>query len=144
VFEFWINHPASEKCISHGPTLGITYALSAVNASADWALGTLPFFIVWDLNMKRTTKALVAGILAFAAMYAIYFHTARYQADYSVAGAPLLSFACFISVHSKTEKTFFVGRSAVQRWDFLVLTYCSRNHRCSYLEHCRARNRYNC
>jgi hypothetical protein len=113
VSEFWINHPASEKCISHGPTVGITYALAAVNASADWALGTLPFFIVWDLNMKRTTKALVAGILAFAAMYAIYFYAARYRADYSVVGAPLPSFAWFIFVRSQTDKTFYVGRSAV-------------------------------
>lgn len=68
VHEFWNNHPASSKCLPKGPTLGITYALAAVNASADWALGILPFFIVWDLEMKRTTKLLVAGILAFAAM----------------------------------------------------------------------------
>jgi hypothetical protein len=51
-----------------GPTLGITYALAAVNAAADWAFGTLPIFIVWDLEMKFKTKVLVAGILAFAAI----------------------------------------------------------------------------
>lgn len=68
VSEFWNNHPASAKCISAGPTKGITYALAAVNAAADWALGTLPLFIVWDLQMKMKTKALVAGILAFAAI----------------------------------------------------------------------------
>jgi hypothetical protein len=69
VSEFWNNHPASEKCIPKGPTLGITYALAALNAIADWALGLLPFFIVWGLEMKKKTKFLVAGILAFAAMY---------------------------------------------------------------------------
>ncbi|KAJ4342006.1 hypothetical protein N0V87_001332 [Didymella glomerata] len=42
--------------------------LMAVNAAADWILGTLPFFIVWDLQMKLKTKLLVAGILAFAAI----------------------------------------------------------------------------
>jgi hypothetical protein len=51
-----------------GPTLGITYALAAVNAAADWAFGTLPLFIVWDLKMKLKTKLLVGGILAFAAI----------------------------------------------------------------------------
>jgi hypothetical protein len=51
-----------------GPTLGITYALAAVNAAADWAFGILPLFIVWDLEMKLKTKLLVAGILAFAAI----------------------------------------------------------------------------
>jgi hypothetical protein len=68
VSEFWNNHPASDKCIPAGPTKGISYALAAVNAAADWVLGTLPFFIVWDLQMKLKTKALVAGILAFAAI----------------------------------------------------------------------------
>ncbi|KAH7093331.1 hypothetical protein FB567DRAFT_172568 [Paraphoma chrysanthemicola] len=65
---FWNKNPASDKCLPKGPTLGITYALAAVNAAADWAFGTLPFFIVWDLEMKLKTKLLVAGILAFAAI----------------------------------------------------------------------------
>jgi hypothetical protein len=42
--------------------------VAAVNAAADWAFGTLPFFIVWDLKMKLKTKLLVVGILAFAAI----------------------------------------------------------------------------
>jgi hypothetical protein len=65
---FWNHYPASEKCLPKGPTLGITYALAAVNAAADWAFGTLPIFIVWDLEMKFRTKVMVAGILAFAAI----------------------------------------------------------------------------
>lgn len=68
VSEFWLNHPASNKCIPEGPTTGITYALGAVNAFADWSFGILPFFIVWDLQMNMRTKTLVAGILAFAAI----------------------------------------------------------------------------
>jgi hypothetical protein len=68
VSEFWINHPASTKCLPKATTLGITYALAAVNAAADWAFGILPFFIVWDLKMKVKMKILVAGILAFAAI----------------------------------------------------------------------------
>ncbi|KAI8935515.1 hypothetical protein NX059_008086 [Plenodomus lindquistii] len=68
VAEFWDNHPASDKCLPKGPTLGITYALAACNAAADWAFGLLPFCIVWSLEMKLKTKLLVAGILAFAAV----------------------------------------------------------------------------
>lgn len=68
VSEFWNNHPSSSKCLPEGPTQGITYALAAVNAFADWAFGILPFFIVWNLQMTVKTKLLVAGILAFAAM----------------------------------------------------------------------------
>jgi hypothetical protein len=69
VSAFWNEHPASERCIHKGPTLAISYALAAINAVADWAFGLLPFFIVWGLEMRTKTKLLVAGILAFAAMY---------------------------------------------------------------------------
>ncbi|KAF2659888.1 hypothetical protein K491DRAFT_712185 [Lophiostoma macrostomum CBS 122681] len=68
VSEFWNVHPASEKCIPKSATLGLTYALAAINAFADWTFGTLPFLIVWDLQMSVKTKIMVAGILAFAAI----------------------------------------------------------------------------
>ncbi|KAF2676079.1 hypothetical protein K458DRAFT_322826 [Lentithecium fluviatile CBS 122367] len=68
VSEFWLNHPASSKCIPESPTTGITYALGAVNAFADWSFGTLPIFIVWDLQMNRKTKIMVVAILAFASI----------------------------------------------------------------------------
>ncbi|KAL6703667.1 hypothetical protein ACN47E_009441 [Coniothyrium glycines] len=89
---FWNEHPASPKCLPRGPTLGITYAIAAVNAAADWALGTLPFFIVWDLEMKTKTKFLVAGILAFAAIGStatvvrmFYIHTLMNGPDFLYA-----------------------------------------------------------
>ncbi|KAF2737005.1 hypothetical protein EJ04DRAFT_488685 [Polyplosphaeria fusca] len=68
VSEFWNNHPASSRCIPKAPTTGISYALGALNASADWGFGLLPFFIVWSLQMNVKTKMLVAGILAFASI----------------------------------------------------------------------------
>ena len=89
---FWNVHPASEHCLPKGPTLGITYALAAVNAAADWAFGILPIFIVWDLKMKVKTKFLVAGILAFAAIGSIgtivrmfYLHTLMNGQDFLYA-----------------------------------------------------------
>ncbi|KAF2994343.1 hypothetical protein E8E13_000097 [Curvularia kusanoi] len=92
VTEFWNNHPASNKCIPDGPTKGITLSLSAVNAIADWALGALPLFIIWDLQMKFKTKALVAGILAFAAIGStatvvrmFYIHTLTNGPDFLYA-----------------------------------------------------------
>lgn len=68
ISEFWVNHPASGKCIAKGPTLGLTYSLAAVNAMADWVLGILPFFIVRGMNMDFKTKMSVIAILAFAAV----------------------------------------------------------------------------
>ncbi|KAJ4989717.1 integral membrane protein [Stagonosporopsis vannaccii] len=92
VSEFWNNHPSSDRCLPAGPTKGITYALGAVNAAADWILGTLPFFIVWDLQMKRKMKILVASILAFAAIGStativrmFYIHTLTNGTDFLYA-----------------------------------------------------------
>ncbi|OAF98628.1 uncharacterized protein CC84DRAFT_1158537 [Paraphaeosphaeria sporulosa] len=92
VSEFWNVHPATKRCIDTGPTLGITYALGAANAAADWAFGTLPIFIVWSLQMNLKMKALTAGILAFAAIGSIatmvrmrYIHTLTHGADFLYA-----------------------------------------------------------
>ena len=45
-----------------------TYTAGALNTVADWTLGTLPIFIVWNLAINRRLKAIVAGILGFAAI----------------------------------------------------------------------------
>jgi hypothetical protein len=113
VSEFWNNHPASAKCISAGPTKGITYALSAVNAAADWALGILPLFIVWGLQMKTKTKALVAGILAFAAIgstativRAFYIHTL-------VEGPDFLYATTDVAIWSTVEPGIGIAASSI-------------------------------
>jgi hypothetical protein len=49
-------------------TADSTYAQSAVSAVIDWTFGTLPIFIIWDLNMHRKKKILVALILSLAAL----------------------------------------------------------------------------
>jgi hypothetical protein len=113
VSEFWNNHPASVKCISAAPTKGITYALSAVNAAADWALGILPLFIVWGLQMKTKTKALVAGILAFAAIgstativRAFYIHTL-------VEGPDFLYATTDVAIWSTVEPGIGIAASSI-------------------------------
>jgi hypothetical protein len=45
-----------------------TYAQSALSALIDWTYGILPIFIVWDLNMNKKKKLLVAMILSLAAL----------------------------------------------------------------------------
>ena len=46
-----------------------TQLASALNCLADWVFGIIPFLIVRSLNIARPTKALVAWLLCFAAMY---------------------------------------------------------------------------
>ena len=63
------------KCISDEMVAGSTYAHSALSIIADWTLGTIPIFLVWELNMNPRTKVSVAIILALGAMYEVLLST---------------------------------------------------------------------
>ncbi|KAL2220374.1 putative integral membrane protein [Thermoascus aurantiacus ATCC 26904] len=55
-------------CLDPKIIVDATYAASAINAVADWTFGTLPIFMVKNLNMSKRTKGIVIGILSFAAI----------------------------------------------------------------------------
>lgn len=61
--------PAGESCIPRWIIADSTYAHGALSAAADWTLGILPIFLVWNLNMNPRTKISVALILALGAVY---------------------------------------------------------------------------
>jgi len=66
---WWTLSPdAKGKCVSPSLEVVVFYVVSALNSLADWTFGILPFFIVKDLQMKKSLKAVVATILGFAAM----------------------------------------------------------------------------
>ena len=44
------------------------YGYSAISCLADWILGIIPVFLVWNLQMNKRTKLSVAAILAVGAM----------------------------------------------------------------------------
>jgi hypothetical protein len=44
------------------------YIYSGLSSISDFTLGTLPIFLVWNLNMNRRTKVAVAAILSVAAL----------------------------------------------------------------------------
>jgi len=60
--------PAGESCIPRDIIADSTYAHGALSAAADWTLGILPIFLVWNLNMNPRTKFSVALILALGAV----------------------------------------------------------------------------
>jgi hypothetical protein len=66
---FWAAAPvAGASCISREIIADSTYAHGALSAAADWTLGILPIFLVWNLNMNPRTKISVALILALGAV----------------------------------------------------------------------------
>lgn len=67
---FWNASPrAPGKCLDEKLMKTFTQLASALNCLADWVFGIIPFLIVRSLNIARPTKALVAWLLCFAAMY---------------------------------------------------------------------------
>ncbi|KAH8768053.1 hypothetical protein BGZ57DRAFT_766264, partial [Hyaloscypha finlandica] len=66
---FWTQYlGVVGKCVPAKVITNSTYAHSAISAWADWTLGILPIFLVWDLAMNPRTKVSVALILALGAI----------------------------------------------------------------------------
>ncbi|KAF7595303.1 hypothetical protein BBP40_006552 [Aspergillus hancockii] len=60
---FWNRTTKTGKCVDPNALVGIAYSASVVAAIADFTLGLLPCFIVWNLQMNRKTKIALAGIM---------------------------------------------------------------------------------
>jgi hypothetical protein len=66
---FWTQYTGGKgTCINPKITVDATYAYSAVSCIADWTLGIIPIFLVWNLRMQRRMKYTVAMILGVGAM----------------------------------------------------------------------------
>ncbi|KAI9685062.1 MAG: hypothetical protein M1822_005454 [Bathelium mastoideum] len=68
--QWWANLKPNSgpDCLSPSAMVSATYTAGALNTIADWTLGILPIFIVWNLSINRRVKVIVAGILGFAAL----------------------------------------------------------------------------
>lgn len=66
---WWDLNPSHHgRCIAASAVTDVTYVVSALNAVADWVSGTLPIFIVKDLQMQNSAKVMVVFLLGFAAL----------------------------------------------------------------------------
>jgi hypothetical protein len=67
---FWnrVDPRNSGTCLSVQTLLDIAYLYSTLTIICDLALGILPIFLVWTLQMNRRTKIAVGGILSLGAM----------------------------------------------------------------------------
>jgi len=79
VFYFWTQYLGhTGKCVNPNVIADSTYAHSAISAVADWTLGILPIFLVWNLKMNPRTKVSVGLILALGAM-SVFLSRAGYR-----------------------------------------------------------------
>ena len=66
---FWTQYTGGKgTCVDTSVVVGATYGYSVICCVGDWILAILPVFMVWNLQMNRSTKASVAGILGMGAM----------------------------------------------------------------------------
>lgn len=69
---FWTrvgpDPPAHGSCIDMNAIIAMTYVCSVFAAICDLTAGILPIFLVWNLNMNRSMKFAVVGILSMACM----------------------------------------------------------------------------
>jgi len=69
VEHFWTRYTGTTGyCINPHITVNALYAYSAISCAADWTIGVLPVFLVWNLQMDRSTKVSVACILFVGAL----------------------------------------------------------------------------
>ncbi|KAK1994498.1 integral membrane protein [Colletotrichum falcatum] len=52
------------SCINYNIVPDATIAHSAISAASDWCMGLLPIALLWDVQLNRRTKALVAVLLS--------------------------------------------------------------------------------
>lgn len=55
-------------CFTPSTVAGFTYAVSGMNALADWTFAILPIFVVKDLQMRRSSKIAVTAVIGIAAL----------------------------------------------------------------------------
>lgn len=52
------------KCINYNIVPDATIAHSIISAVSDWCIGLLPIALLWNVNLNRRTKTLVAVLLS--------------------------------------------------------------------------------
>lgn len=66
---FWTRYTGgSGRCIDASVTVAATYGYSVITCTGDLVYSVLPYFMIWNLQMKAREKVLVIFILAMAAV----------------------------------------------------------------------------
>lgn len=120
-------HPMKGKCVGPSVIAGSTYTHSALSAIADWTLGILPIFLVWDLNMNPRTKVSVAVILALGALGSTatlvripYIHQLTESTDFLFVNVD-------VSIWSTVEPGIGITASAMATLRPLFVNFFSRS-----------------
>lgn len=126
---FWTRYTGGKgTCINPTITVDATYVYSAISCAADWTLGIIPVFLVWNLQMNPRTKLVVAMILAVGAIASTatiiripYVKDLANQADFLYATTD-------VALWSTAETGIGITASCCATLRPLFRTFFSRNH----------------
>lgn len=62
-------NPALGTCIDQSIIIALTYAVSVINVVTDWAVAVIPVFILWNLQMRKTLKKMIALVLGLGVLW---------------------------------------------------------------------------
>ncbi|KAF4472584.1 integral membrane PTH11 [Fusarium albosuccineum] len=69
-------NPALGTCIDQNIIIVLTYVVSGMNIATDWSVSIIPIFILWNIQMRKTLKMMVAlvmgvGVLSENVLYGV-------------------------------------------------------------------------
>ncbi|KAF4997112.1 hypothetical protein FDECE_12189 [Fusarium decemcellulare] len=69
-------NPTLGTCIDQNIIIVLTYVVSGMNIATDWSVSIIPIFILWNIQMRKTLKRMVAlvmgvGVLSDNVLYGV-------------------------------------------------------------------------
>ncbi|KAF2123136.1 hypothetical protein BDV96DRAFT_481277 [Lophiotrema nucula] len=61
---FWMEDESGGKCMDIKVIIGLAYLYSVFSVISDFTFAILPGFLIWDLQLRRTTKVVLIPLLA--------------------------------------------------------------------------------
>lgn len=121
---FWTQYTGGQgTCIDTSITIGAFYAYSAITCVGDWIYATLPYFLVWKLQMDTRSKIVVIIILSMGAIASTatiiripYVHTMGNVDDFLYATTDVAIWSCVETGLGITTACLATLRPLLRTW----------------------------
>ncbi|KAJ3527239.1 hypothetical protein NM208_g10798 [Fusarium decemcellulare] len=64
-------NPTLGTCIDQNIIIVLTYVVSGMNIATDWSVSIIPIFILWNIQMRKTLKRMVALVMGVGVLASI-------------------------------------------------------------------------
>lgn len=121
---FWTQYTGGKgSCIDPSITIAAFYAYSAITCVGDWIYATLPYFLVWKLQMDTRSKVVVIIILSLGAIASTatiiripYVHTMGDVDDFLYATTDVAIWSCVETGIGITTACLATLRPLLRTW----------------------------